>query len=148
MVSFCILVLGCIVISIVDARTCRIPDGLLAVFFCALTAAGIGETPAALWDRLLPARLPPALICFTVLYLPCRFCGGLGFGDVKYAALLGYALGPERYCVFLAAAALSGLLIYITGTFFLNWDRETKLPFAPFLSFGALAAAALGIPGP
>jgi prepilin signal peptidase PulO-like enzyme (type II secretory pathway) len=139
MVNFCALALGCIVISIVDARTCRIPDWLLLAFFCALTAAA----PAAFRNRLAPA-----LICFTALYLPCRFCGGLGFGDVKYAALLGYALGPERYCAFLGAAALSSLLIYAAGTFFWGWGRKTKLPFAPFLSFGALAAAAFRMPEP
>ncbi|MDR2021069.1 MAG: A24 family peptidase [Treponema sp.] len=146
MVNFCILALGCLAVSVVDARTCRIPDGLLLVFFCALLAAGTGEP--AFWAGFLPARIPPALICFTALYLPCRFCGGLGFGDVKYAALLGYALGPERYCAFLGAAALSSLLVYVMGTFLLGWGQKTKLPFAPFLSFGALAAAAFRIPGP
>ena len=147
MVNFCILVLGCLVVSIVDARTCRIPDGLLLVFFCALTIADAGESSAAFRSGFLPARALPALICFTALYLPCRFYGGLGFGDVKYAALLGYALGRERYCAFLGAAALSSLLVYVTGTFFLGWSQKTKLPFAPFLSFGALAAAAFGTPG-
>jgi prepilin signal peptidase PulO-like enzyme (type II secretory pathway) len=147
MVNFCVLVLGCLVISIVDAKTCRIPDGLLLVFFCILTVAGAGKTSAALRSGFLLARVPPALICFTALYLPCRFYGGLGFGDVKYAALLGYALGRERYCAFLGAAALSSLLVYVMGTFFLGWNQKTKLPFAPFLSFGALAAAAFGMPG-
>jgi prepilin signal peptidase PulO-like enzyme (type II secretory pathway) len=113
----------------------KIPNLLLILFFLALLFQ----------DHTLPAnffleRFMAALICFLLFYSIYWFSRGLGFGDVKYAALLGYALGLEKTSIAFLFTAFSAILVYAIGIGCFRWDKSAKLPFAPFLGFGAVAA--------
>jgi prepilin signal peptidase PulO-like enzyme (type II secretory pathway) len=71
------------------------------------------------------------------------FKGGLGFGDVKYAFLTGYALGLDITPFAFFFTAVFAILIYIIGIGLLGWKLSDKLPFAPFMFSGALSAVSL-----
>jgi prepilin signal peptidase PulO-like enzyme (type II secretory pathway) len=68
---------------------------------------------------------------------------GMGFGDVKLVLFLGMILGIERtitgmYVAFLTGA-LVGIILIVGG----KKQLKSKIPFGPFLIFGAMAACFL-----
>ena len=132
-----ILAIFALIISVVDSKTLRIPDFLLLSCFFALVILDIYRSGGTwfFYENLLSAS-----VWFIIFYLVYRYSGGLGFGDVKYAALLGYALGLEKSGTAFLSTALGAILVYVIGIGFLRWEKTVKLPFAPFLSFGAMAA--------
>jgi leader peptidase (prepilin peptidase)/N-methyltransferase len=134
-------------ITLVDLRSARIPD--------AFSLGGLAFL--ALFDALFePASLPCDCLSAALasaLFLGVRsFVGGLGLGDVKYAALVAFYTGLPWCFAAMAAAALSALLclgvLAAASAAGLRASarggrRSMMLPFAPFLTLGALAAAAL-----
>jgi leader peptidase (prepilin peptidase)/N-methyltransferase len=66
--------------------------------------------------------------------------GDVGGGDIKLAALIGFALGfPEVLWALLVGIGSGGLV-----ALFLLWtrrgDRQTRIAYAPFLCLGAMVA--------
>jgi prepilin signal peptidase PulO-like enzyme (type II secretory pathway) len=131
---------GCFtfVISVIDIRLYRIPDvclvclGSFLLFVDFFTA---GKTIP--WGLCTGAA---AFLLFFVIYITTH---GLGLGDVKYAGIIGYYLGFPRVLAGLLLASFTAVFIWCAGHFLFQWDRKTKLPFAPFMSMGALLASIL-----
>jgi leader peptidase (prepilin peptidase) / N-methyltransferase len=66
--------------------------------------------------------------------------GGMGFGDVKMAGLIGLALGyPKIFAALLLAVIAGGIVAIILLAFRLK-RRKEGIPFGPFLALGAMAA--------
>ena len=70
--------------------------------------------------------------------------GGLGLGDVKLAVPLGWWLGWEDMRLCLLLASCLGLIYGGILLFFRHIQRQTPLPFGPFLAVGALLAFVWG----
>jgi prepilin signal peptidase PulO-like enzyme (type II secretory pathway) len=123
--------------SIIDIRSYRIPDLLVfpcfAVIFVFLLIFQIS---------VLPDRLAAALLSGLFFSIIRRFTRGLGMGDVKFAALIGLCCGLPWVCAAFLIAALAGIAALLLarrgGT-----RGGYPLPFAPFLTAGAVAAFAL-----
>ena len=69
----------------------------------------------------------------------------LGFGDVKYAAMVGAFLGWKNLILMLIIASFLGSiigisLIYLSG----KKGKSTYIPFGPFLTVGAWIAIYFG----
>ncbi len=64
---------------------------------------------------------------------------GFGWGDAKYAFWLGLVLGPEKSLISLWVAVFSGALVGVI-LLAIYRKRHMKMPFVPFMSFGAFAA--------
>jgi prepilin signal peptidase PulO-like enzyme (type II secretory pathway) len=124
----------CLAISVIDAVTYRIPDAVLLCFLAVLLVLDRGQPYYFFFYRSLAASA-----CFFLFILISRLSGGIGYGDVKFAAVLGYGLGLEKICPVLLGTALSALAVYGAGTLLFRWNRYTKLPFAPSLSLSSLA---------
>ena len=97
---------------------------------------------------LLPAGFEEALAASVAaggFWALVRFAsgGGLGWGDVKFAAVLGLWLGGRGMAV---AAALAVLLGGAASAALLlrGWGKEAALPFGPFLSLGAYVSYIYG----
>jgi prepilin signal peptidase PulO-like enzyme (type II secretory pathway) len=90
--------------------------------------------------ELLPNFLVAALLSALLFFLIRLGNRGLGLGDVKFAGLVGIFCGlPWAWAAFLTAS-LTGLA---AARFFISpkdKDAPALIPFAPFLSIGALAA--------
>ncbi len=85
-----------------------------------------------------------SFLFFLLLYLITRG-RGMGFGDVKFAFLMGLFLGFPKiitafYIAFLTGAIISLILVIWRKKKF----RGGTIPFGPFLVFGTLAALFLG----
>ena len=129
------LALFVLIISVIDAKTFKIPNYLLFPCFLLLLTFDIWNSTNF---RLFFFYITSAFICFLIFYLIYRFRGGIGFGDVKYAAFLGYALGLEKSCSAFLFTALAAITVYAIGIGVFGWSKSAKLPFAPFLGFGVL----------
>jgi prepilin signal peptidase PulO-like enzyme (type II secretory pathway) len=118
--------------SAIDIRSRRIPD--LIVFPCFAT---IFIFLLIAQPELLPNRLAAALLSALFFFVLRRVVGGLGLGDVKFAALIGLCCGLPLACAAFLAAALTGIagcLIFRQG------GKDRPLPFAPYLTAGTVAA--------
>jgi prepilin signal peptidase PulO-like enzyme (type II secretory pathway) len=123
--------------SAIDIRSYRIPDLLvfpcLAMLFIFLLHSQID---------LLPNRLAAALLSGLFFFIIRGFTGGLGLGDVKFAALVGLCCGLPWACAAFLAAALTGIAAFLVARRG-GQKRGAPLPFAPFMTAGAIAAFVL-----
>jgi leader peptidase (prepilin peptidase)/N-methyltransferase len=143
-----VAVLG-VLLAVVDLGCLRLPDplvGALAVLTVlppAVVAVTAGE-PGRLGRGALAAGLCGAAYLMVAM-LPG---GGLGFGDVKLAAVLGFPLGWIGWPAVLAGLILPhvingpvALVLLASG----RARRDTALPLGPALLAGALLAVAITV---
>jgi prepilin signal peptidase PulO-like enzyme (type II secretory pathway) len=129
-----IFIIFAVPISIIDIRSRRIPDYLSIPCFILIFFVRLLFTL-----QRLPVCLAAAL--FGVLLFCCVRAAtkGLGLGDVKFAAVIGLFCGfPGLLSAFLIAALLG--IIAAVPLSLRNGGHSRPLPFAPFLSAGAIAA--------
>lgn len=94
----------------------------------------------------LPFYLLSAVMCFLLfLFLFVATKGrAMGFGDVKFAFLLGLVLGPFPTIIMLYVAFLTGAIV---GLILILWKKKGMkhaIPFGPFLVEGFLISYFLG----
>jgi leader peptidase (prepilin peptidase)/N-methyltransferase len=133
------VVLG-MLLSLIDLRCLRLPDrlvaGLAAVTVLPLALLGTSEQ----LSRGLIGGTGSFLAYAMVALLPR---GGLGFGDVKLAAVLGFVLGfagwPALVFGLLAPHLINGpIAVFLLVT--RRAGRRDALPLGPALLAGALLA--------
>jgi len=136
---FSVFTFFALLIGIVDFLKQKIPDILLLILLSALVTI----------DYLSPltgAASPPVIRALTAVIIFGLFCavyhirGGLGFGDVKYAAVIAYFLGPFKILPGLLLAVFSGLIYWGFGHFIFGWKKEKRFAFGPWLGLGAIIA--------
>lgn len=137
-----VFLLFSLIISIIDAKTFKIPDFLLLFCFLILVTLDIYNSNKIMF---FIENFSAAFIWFIIFYLIFLFKGGLGFGDVKYAFLIGYALGLDITPLAFFCTAISAIIIYAIGIALLGWKLSDKLPFAPFMFSGAISAVFLNL---
>ena len=72
-----------------------------------------------------------------------EFQGGMGWGDIKLAAMIGAFLGPSATAVALFIAFLTGALTGIAAMI-AGRNKRIPIPFGPFLALGAAVSLFLG----
>ena len=138
-----------VVLAVIDLDTMRLPDAIVlpsyGVAVGLLTPAMVAEGGWAAGVRSLIA----AAALFALYYALATVHGGMGFGDVKLAFLLGLYLGFLGW-QFLAVGAFAGFVLGgVAGAVLLaagRGTRKTKLPFGPSMLAGALLAIFAGAP--
>jgi leader peptidase (prepilin peptidase)/N-methyltransferase len=128
------VVLG-VLLAAVDVRCLRLPDPLVAALALLVLPLGLGHAGAA------PAGA--ALLGGTYLVLSLASGGAVGLGDVKLAAVLGFALGPLGWRAVVAGLVVPHLINGPVAVFLLltrRARRTTALPLGPALLAGALVA--------
>lgn len=131
-----------ILIAVIDMRYRLVLNvmtypAMLLLFLVALTSGG---------RSLLYAGIGGSF-AFVIFYMTARLRPGeLGGGDVKLAAVLGLGFGfPQILFALLlgagsAAVIATGMLVSGRG------DKKTRIPYAPFLCFGAVLLLLTGMP--
>ena len=136
-----------VVLTATDLLVQRLPDALVLPAYPIALLATIGATLAGevSWHQVLVAAACMAG-AWLLFYGIAFFTGGLGFGDVKLAGLIGLVLG------------LQGIGNAIAGTFMLpclcavpvllvllarDIGRKTGVPFGPLLAIGTILALIL-----
>ncbi len=126
------------IVTVSDLRTRLIPDvplvANLAIAFPVCVVWEAGGVP----ERLLAGLAAGGVLLAAALIRP----DGMGLGDVKLAAVLGFDLGSrvaEAMLIAFAAGTAAGLILVARHGFS---ARSRTIPFAPFLAIGAMFAMA------
>jgi leader peptidase (prepilin peptidase)/N-methyltransferase len=144
------LVPVCVALAFIDWHTRLLPAVVVLPATAYAVLAGLAGWPVT-GDPADLVRAALGLLIARSVYWLLWFLhsAGMGFGDVRLAALLGFALGhvgwPEfgvgMYAGFLVFG-VPGLLLAVV-----KWDRsllKTAFPFGPFMIAGALLGLAVG----
>lgn len=146
--AFCILAATLVVQTWIDLQTQTLPrqitfwgGGLGAVAL--IVAAIVRDEPERIWMAGLGALI--ALALMAAIYYASK--GGMGFGDVILAPLLGMYLGwlnpgivaPGLFFGFIAGAVVG--VAMMAGN---KAGRRTAVPFGPFLALGTVVAVFIG----
>jgi leader peptidase (prepilin peptidase)/N-methyltransferase len=142
-----------VVLAVIDVDTLTLPRRMV----WAAGATGVGSLAVASAAAGEPGRLVLAAVGATVafvvlcaLHLLTR--GGLGFGDVRFGAVLGWYLGWQSVSLVLAGllaafvvAAVAGVALMAVG----RAGRQTEVAFGPALAVGAsVVLLAVPVTGP
>jgi Flp pilus assembly protein protease CpaA len=126
---------GAIPAAINDMKRLRIPR---AIPVCVILCLVVLDALFSPWD--LAADTIAAALAFLAFFAVKYLVGGLGAGDLKYAAMISFFAGLPYCFIAILAAALSVLLYFGLVAAFVGIKRSTRIPFAPFLTGGALLA--------
>jgi leader peptidase (prepilin peptidase)/N-methyltransferase len=133
-----VLVSLAVIVTVADVKYMLIPNKVL-LFFLPVMLLLIAFFPdGPLWSHLLGGAVGGGIILLLALF------GGMGMGDVKLFALLGWVVGfPNVMLAFLIACALGSV---VGGTLLLfGWiKRRQPIPFGPWLAAGTLIAFSYG----
>jgi prepilin signal peptidase PulO-like enzyme (type II secretory pathway) len=138
-INISVFLLFAVPITVFDVKEYRIPD--------LLTLGGI--LVFALMKLLLEKEsigiiAAECAVGFGVFWLIRFFSKGrMGLGDAKYSALIAVAAGFYSWFIALFIASVVGIACVVVLIRFSRMDRAQRIPFAPFLSVGALAALVL-----
>jgi leader peptidase (prepilin peptidase)/N-methyltransferase len=136
-----ILVTALVPIVLIDLETRRIPDVITFPAAVAALIAGVALDLDFVGEQLI-AGAAAALFFGLAWYLKP---GGMGFGDVKLAGVmglcLGRAVGPAVLVALVTGVLVGGVVMARLGV---AQGRKTKVPFGPFLALGALAGLFAG----
>ena len=124
--------------AVYDVKTRRVPDRALFVF-CAyafwapfLRYPGISGGTEAAWafgSSLMGAAAGFLLLLFAAII--SKDGTGIGGGDIKLTAFLGYVYGPYRLAgILLTASLLASLAAFL-------FRKQKSIPFVPFLAAGS-----------
>jgi leader peptidase (prepilin peptidase)/N-methyltransferase len=120
-------------ITIFDLKEMRIPDVLSLGGIAVFAVLGILIPGGSVIMMALEV-----LIGFGVFWTIAVATGGkLGLGDAKYSVLIALSLGLYGWLTTLAVASVTGLAAGLTLVLCGRVPRDTRIPFAPFLTLGA-----------
>lgn len=136
--------------AIYDLRHKRVPNKALAFSLSIFLATPFLHTAAQGLPGILPALMNALLgsgAGFGILLLAALISkdgGGVGGGDIKLAAAMGFAYGPHRILFILLFASV--LCLPVAGYFSrAKKSRPAALPFVPFMATGCLVLTAIRI---
>ena len=127
-----ILLVILVCIGVVDAGEKRIPNRLLLVMLAGVAFACLLQGQLRFWDRLLGSLL----VCGILLFIRFLKTGAFGAGDIKLLAASGLYLGVGKNLVALAIGVLLAGAFCMAGIMMKKIDRESEIPFGPFLCAG------------
>jgi leader peptidase (prepilin peptidase) / N-methyltransferase len=144
------LVPVCVALAVVDLRTRLLPRVVvLPATGVLIVLAGLDAALTRDTDDLVRAAIGLAVARTFYWLLWFLHSAGMGFGDVRLAALLGFALAFCGWHEF-ALGMYSGFLVFALPGLLLaivRWDRQllrTPRPFGPAMIAGALLGVVLG----
>lgn len=136
--------------ALYDIRHKRVPNKALAFSLPIFLAAPFLHCAAQELPGIVPALLNALLgagVGFGILLLAAllsRGGAGVGGGDIKLAAAMGFAYGPHRILLILLLASV--LCLPAAGYFGrAKKGQPVSLPFVPFMATGCLVLTAIRI---
>jgi leader peptidase (prepilin peptidase) / N-methyltransferase len=140
--AYLVLAFACLVLTVIDARTRRLPDAItkptLVVVAALLAVAALAEgAPGRLGRGLLASGLVGGLFWLVAAARP----GWVGRGDVKLVPTLALGLGWLSWSALIVgfyAAFLVGGVAGLWAMLVLGRSRKSSLPFGPSLAIGTV----------
>jgi len=133
-IDFSLLLVFLVPIVIWDIKEKRIPD----IFV--LPGIGVFFVKRVI-EREVPFYMVLLTGCAGFVFIFVFFViskGKIGLGDAKLSSLICLVLGFKLWIVALFIASFSGTIFALIFIAFRKMKWKTRLPFAPFFSFGSL----------
>ncbi|MBA2871619.1 leader peptidase (prepilin peptidase)/N-methyltransferase [Anoxybacillus calidus] len=128
------------IIFVSDIRYMIIPDKVLLFFAVIFIIERIFVPLLPWWDSLVGA-----VVGFSLLLLIAVLSkGGMGGGDIKLFALLGFVLGWKMVLLAFFLSTLYGTVFGMIGMVLGKVRRGEPMPFGPYIVFGTLTAYFFG----
>lgn len=124
------------IILVSDLAYMIIPDKVLVVFSIILIVEKI-IIPHTTWVFSISGA---AVGFFLLLFLAVISKGGMGGGDIKLFAVIGFVLGPKLVLLAFFLASLFGAVIGIIGMLLKHFKKREPIPFGPYIVLGTLVA--------
>lgn len=125
-----------VIIFVSDIKYMLIPDKILFVFAGFFLLERLFIPLSLWWDSLLGAALGFGLLMFIAIISK----GGMGGGDIKLFALIGFVVGTKIMLLSFFLATLYGALFGVVGLLFKKIEKGKPIPFGPFIAAGTLTA--------
>lgn len=148
LVGYLVLFGALLALSIIDIRLFRLPDRIVlptlavSVPLVAVTSV-LDDRPEAIRYALVGGAVYFGFLFLAHLVYP----RGMGFGDVKLAAVMGLYVGwlGESYAQAVALVLWAMLIGFVSGSIvgvvlLAMRRRSTPIPFGPFLALGTIVA--------
>jgi leader peptidase (prepilin peptidase)/N-methyltransferase len=140
-----------VALAFIDLDVKRLPDVIVLPSYLVAAAllavaAGVGKHPV---HQLIGAAVGCVALYGFYFLLAVLKPGGMGFGDVKLAGVLGLYLGFLGWGPLVVGAFLAFLVGGVTGIALMaarKAGRKSKIPFGPFMIVGALIGVFAGHP--
>lgn len=137
-----------VALVVIDLAVHRLPDRLTLPSYGVVAALLLGASAVSgEWGALLRALIGAIVLYGAYYLLAVAVPGGMGFGDVKLAGVLGAVLAWSGWAPLIVGAFLGfayGGVISLGLLVTRRVDRRTRVPFGPFMVAGALTALVLG----
>jgi leader peptidase (prepilin peptidase)/N-methyltransferase len=129
-----------VVLAVIDLDTRRLPNAIVLPSYVVLAVLLLVD-----WDgaALLRAALGAALLFGFFFAVAMAAPGGMGFGDVKLAGVVGGMAAYLSWGALLVGAFLGFLLGAVAGVLLIaasRAGRKSAVPFGPFMILGAWAS--------
>ena len=148
--GFLLLFAALLAISVIDLEHYIVPNRVVyPALFASVPIAVVAATADDDLRSLVEAVAGAALAWLILLVIHLVSPRGMGFGDVRLAALIGFWLGWLSLPTVLVGLFLAFLLASVVGVGLIASglrSRKDRIPFGPFLAAGAVLATLVGDP--
>lgn len=147
-VAFAYLAAVGVALTFIDLDVRRLPNVLVLPAYGVLTVLFVAQSlVTGDWWPLTRAIIGGAAMFSFYFVAAIVYPGGMGFGDVKLAGVIGVALGwlgwgaliVGSFAAFLVGGVVGGLLMVARKA-----DRRTAIPFGPWMIAGAVVGMVWG----
>ncbi|MCP8617937.1 prepilin peptidase [Salirhabdus salicampi] len=129
-----------LIITVSDLAYMLIPNKVVFFFFVLFIIERTFVPLQPWYDSMLGAVV--AFLLLLLIALVSR--GGMGGGDIKLFAVIGYALGMKLAILAFFFSAFLGAVVGLIGMALGLVKRKKPIPFGPFISVGSLLAYFFG----
>jgi leader peptidase (prepilin peptidase)/N-methyltransferase len=150
LVAYLYLAAISVVLALIDFDTRRLPNAIvMPAYLVGAVLLASSSVLAADFNSLLGTAVGCAALGVAYLLMAVISPGGMGFGDVKLAGVLGLFLGWLGWGPLAVGAIMAFLLGGIFGIILIlarRGGRKTAIPFGPWMLLGAWIGIVAGEP--
>lgn len=150
LVAFLYLAAVSVVLALIDLDTHNLPNRIvLPSYLVGLALLGGAGFLSGDYGAMLRAGIGAAVLWLGYLSIALASSGGIGFGDVKLAGVLGLFLGYLGWDALITgafAAFVLGGVFSIALLLLHKANRKSGIPFGPWMLLGAWVGALFGEP--
>lgn len=150
LLAFLYLAAISVTLALIDLDTHTLPNWIvLPSYIVGAVLLGVASLASGNLGSLLRGLLAAGAMWLTYLVIALSYPGGMGYGDVKFAGVIGLFLGYLGWSVLITGAIAAFALGAIFASVLLirkSIDRKSGIPFGPWMLVGAWIAVLFSTP--